>query len=224
MEKVLNNFLTGSIYITNSIDVIRSIQIEPNTRIINLDEDLVNTDSNFVIGGTCLLPPIEAKMAESDGYEKLYDDIYVRSLTAPFQTEFFTALIAFLRKGGKLILFLPDDPNAFVKLPAYIMTLYGIHIGIIGAQDPLIANSYYNNAYLYIWLNLLYTHNIISAFEYLYLFPMQLDVNNNAITNKLIVDIKPFGNNYSEQINSLIRLQSRIKENRNLIIPIRQKI
>ena len=87
--------LTGTIYITDKEDIIYQLDLR-KTRIINLDEDGVLMDNPAIIGGTCLLPPIDAKIAEADGNEQLYDSIYSNHLNMPFQKEFIGALISYL--------------------------------------------------------------------------------------------------------------------------------
>ena len=66
--------LTGKIFITDKIEVVNNFPITPTSRIINLDEDdVLPKDNQYIIGGQCLLPPIESKIAEADGDEILYN-------------------------------------------------------------------------------------------------------------------------------------------------------
>jgi hypothetical protein len=51
------------------------------------------------IGGTCLLPPIDAKIAESDGDEMKYDACYSTHLLQPYQRQFIASLIGYLFRG-----------------------------------------------------------------------------------------------------------------------------
>ena len=73
--------LTGSIFVTSNEDIILNLDcVNTLTRIISLDEDDILPESPVIIGGTCLLPPPTAKIAEADGNEALYDQIYAEHL------------------------------------------------------------------------------------------------------------------------------------------------
>ena len=216
--------LKGTIFITDKIDYLYNIPLGKNNKIINLDEDgILQIESNDIIGGTCLLPPIEAKIAEADGNEQLYDNIYSSHLLLPFQQQFISALIAFLFKGGNLILFLPEIgyTNTTEKLIEHLFSLYGLHPGIIGSQDPRISSCYYDDKCIPIWLNMIYSVNAISAYEYLYLYPIDAILNNNMILNQLINDIKPYGvNTINDKINYIYRFHKKIHENKYVFPPI----
>jgi hypothetical protein len=65
--------LIGRIYLTSNIDFVLQL---PQTnafgqmvRVLNMDEDgvLDSQHNPMVINATCLLPPVEAKIAEADG-------------------------------------------------------------------------------------------------------------------------------------------------------------
>ena len=56
--------LRGTMYITDDINIIYNAPVAMGTRIINLDEDgILDSNNPYTIGGTCLLPPIDAKIA-----------------------------------------------------------------------------------------------------------------------------------------------------------------
>ena len=59
-------FLKGTIFVTDNVDLVLKSSIN-NTKIISLDEDGVLPQSPNIVGGLCLLPPIDAKIAEGDG-------------------------------------------------------------------------------------------------------------------------------------------------------------
>ena len=207
--------LLGTIYITDNDQIIYQANLA-NTKIINLDEDGTLMENPAFIGGTCLLPPIDAKIAEADGNEQLYDSIYSQHLNMPFQKEFIAALIAYLYRGGNLLLYLPElgYDNTTNKLIFHMYALYGIHIGIIGNPNPAIANCYYDNSCIPIWLNMIYAANVITPYEYLFKYPLdaQLPVNG-PIMNKLICDIMPFADTLQDKINYILRLHQLIHKN-----------
>lgn len=215
--------LKGNIYITSNIHVIENTDLS-RTKIINLDEDnIIEVSSRDMIGGTCLLPPIEAKIAEVDGDEQKYDMIYTDYLLQPFQQQFISAIIAFLYKGGCLILYLPDFDytNTTKKLVQIMYQLYGIHIGIIDCEgDPILANCYYDEKCMPIWLNLIYTAGVISPEEYLIQYPIDAQLNNERVIGKLLSDIRPLGNTYNERLKTIERFRRNLHKNPKMEIPI----
>ena len=209
--------LKGSIYITDNLDVIYNIPMI-NTKIISLDEDGILDTNKDIIGGVCLLPPMEAKIAEADGNEQLYDMIYTDHLLLPFQQQFIAALIAFLYKGGNLILFLPElgYTNTMEKLIEHLYRIYGIHIGLIGSQNPSSANCFYDVKCIPIWLNLIFSAEVISAEEYLFMYPVDAIITNEQVMNMLIDKIQPYGLTINEKRNYILRYHKLIHKNPNV--------
>lgn len=210
--------LKGTIFITDNLDFIYNIPLDGITKIVSLDEDGILDNVKGIIGGTCLLPPMEAKMAEADGNEQMYDSIYSNHLLLPFQQQFISALIAFLYKGGKLILFLPEIgyTNTIEKLIEHLFRIYGIHVGIIGHQNPQVANCYYDTKCIPIWLNLIFTSGVISPEEYLFMYPEDAPITNEQVMFILIDEIKPYGNTIAEKRNYIIRYHKLIHKNPKL--------
>ena len=212
------SILKGTIYITDKEEVIYNIPLDGSTRIINLDEDGILMEHDLIIGGTCLLPPIEAKIAEADGNEQLYDTIYSNPLLEPFQQRFIGALMAYLYRGGNLVLFLPElgYNNTRNKLVQHMFIKYGIHIGIIGDQNPQNANCYYDDRCIPIWMNMIYASKTISPYEYLYMYPIDAPLENRSVINDLINDIKPYCKTYNEKIQYVLDFHKKIHQNSKL--------
>ena len=207
--------LKGTIFITDDIEKIYNVPLNGSTKIINMDEDGILMENQNIVGGVCLLPPMEAKIAEADGNEQKYDAIYSSYLLEPYQQKFISALIAFLYKGGNLLIFLPEIGynNTTQKLIVHLYRLYGIHIGLIGAMDPVQANCYYDDKCIPIWLNMIYTARVISPFEYLYEYPLDAPITNEQVLMTLVNDIKPYGQTLMEKRNYIIRLHNLIHKN-----------
>ena len=212
--------LTGTIFITDNEEIIRAVPLN-QVKIISLDEDGILEGSNF-IGGTCLLPPMEAKIAEADGNEQLYDSYYSNHLLLPFQQQFITALIAFLYRGGNLILYLPEIGycNTTRKLVEHLFRLYGIHPGIIGEQNPQEANCFYDVRCIPIWLNLMICANVISAKEYLLKLPVDATINNQKVFIALIDQLQPYGQTINEKITTILRYHKLLHRNPNCRLAI----
>ena len=217
--------LKGTVFITDDLNVIYNAPIDPFHKVVSLDEDNVLSGNN-IIGGTCLLPPMEAKIAEVDGNEQLYDSLYSNHLLLPFQQEFISALIAFLYKGGNLILFLPEIgyTNTKEKLTEHLFRIYGIHPGIIGNKNPQLANCFYDASCIPIWLNLIFMADVISPQEYLFEYPEDAVLaTNEAVVFKLIDILKPYGRTINEKISTLSRYHHSLHRNPNIIQSIFSK-
>ncbi len=200
----------GTIYLTDKEEIIYNAP-KINTKIISLDEDDTLIQDDSILVGTCLLPPIESKIAEADGNEQLYDMYYERHLNEPFQQEFMAALISYLYKSGNLLLFLPAMDNyTKEKLVFFIYKVFGIHIGILNDPNPMVANCYYDERCIPIWLNLMFTAGVLSPYEYLILYPLDAEFNNKFILERLINLIKPCEPTINEKIQYILQLHKKL--------------
>lgn len=218
--------LNGTIFITDNIEVVYQTPTDGSVKIISMDEDnkLPENNSN-IIPGTCLLPPIDAKYAEADGNEQMYDAIYSEYLFAPYQQQYITALIGYLYKGGNLLFFLPEQyTNTLQKFVQHMLARYGIKIGIIGAERPEDYQFFYDLHYIPCWLNMMYKGNIILPEEYLRLYPLdaRLDIDPGVL-NKLLEDLRPYADTIQGQIDVIIDYHKKIHVNPNLRMPIMVK-
>ena len=221
---MVNNILKGQIYITDDVNVVYQFPIGPMNKIINLDEDDILPENNSIIGGTCLLPPINAKIAEADGDERSYDTFYIDHLQAAYQQQFIAALLSFLYKGGNLLLFLPElgYTNTRDKFVQFMYALYGIHIGITNHPNPQMSMCFYDQTAIPIWLNLIYSARVINGIEYLTLIPENADIlNNPQVVDMLMSELRPFGLNLNERLNSLVSIHKALHKNANVITPIK---
>ena len=208
------SILRGTIYITDSEDIIYSVPLNSNTKILSMDEDGVLMKNDAILVGTCLLPPIEAKIAEADGNEQMYDVIYTNHLLEPYQQQFIAAIISYLFKGGNFLIFLPElDTSTKEKFIQHMYINYGIHIGLIGNPNPQIANCYYDERCLPMWLNLIYSVHVISAYEYLYMYPIDGVINNQEILSMLIDEINPYEKSINDKINYILKLHKLLHKN-----------
>lgn len=201
------NVLKGTIYVTDNMDFVTSVP-DQSVKIISLDEDnrLNPNDPNVVIG-TCLLPPIEALIAEADGDEDLYNIHYINHLNSPYVQEFIGVLISALYRGISLLLFAPQmkENISIVKLRQHLWSLYGITIGIVGGESCS-----FDPRCIPIWLNMVYSANVISPYEFLIEYPENV-IFNNMIMNKLISEIKPVGNSYEDRVEFIKAFHSKLK-------------
>lgn len=216
----------GKIYVTGDPNIIYNAPI--NIKIVSMDEDDILVMNDNIIQGTCLLPPVEAKIAEADGNEMLYDTIYSNHLLDPYQYQFIGALLSYLYKVGDMILFLPELEccNTVDKFIQHMYILYGVHIGKIDdrTNNPAISTCYYDNRCIPIWLNMMYMVNTLSCMDFLYLYPDDAAINNNKVLERLLNELAPYGKNISEQVQYIDRFRKLIKNKPNLKPAIRTSI
>lgn len=224
-----NVILKGSIYITSNVDVVYSYPVGVENKIISLDEDnVIPIDDQNIIGGSCLLPPMLAKIAESDGNEYDYEMLYKDHLLAPYQQEFLSAIIAALYRGKNILLFLPELGYTFTRdrFCLYILQLYGIQIGILDIENDVLVQKVpclYDPTSTPIWLNLIYEARVINGYEYLANYPIDADLKaNQKILNLLISELKPYADTIQKRIDIIIDLHKKLHKNPNIRMPIHQ--
>ena len=217
----MNCILKGDISITDNLQFVEDVMVNPisNIKIISLEEvSTLPLDSPNVLAGATLLPPIEALIAAADGDEALFDSIYFDYYNHQNVIEYVSAIITYLYRGGSFILFYPEDDHAVKgKFLEMFWKRYGIMIGEIGVR-----NSQYDNSCVPIWLESIYNIGAITALELLYYYPNEALIEDRLIY-KLIMEISPLGENYQEKVQDILRLRTRLKEQRNLIIPFTMK-
>lgn len=214
--------LLGDIYITTDKNIVfETINMRPDVKLISLDEDNeLGIDPKCFISGSILLPPVEAIIAEVDGNEQKYDFIYSSHLNSDPVKEYIACLIAFMYKGGSVLMYYPDSDynNTLTKLLFFIMSIYGIHIGLIG--DPNNGVCYLDGRYEGLCLDLIYYYTgIIDWREYLYQYPSSLPINE-GIMNIILEQMRPYGDTYQEKLDTVLRVRERIKKDPKIIIPI----
>ena len=208
--------IKGTAYITGDVNVIYNTPMNNMIKVVSMDEDGILMENDSIITGTCLLPPVQAKIAEADGNEQLYDTIYTNHLLDQYQQQFISALLSFLYKGGNLIFFLPElgYTNTMEKFTALMYSRYGIHIGLIGHQNPAIANFYLDERCIPIWLDMIYSVRVIDAYEYLYQYPLDAPLGCNSRTMEQLLDeIRPFEDTINKRVEYIIKLHKLIHEN-----------
>lgn len=206
--------IPGKIFITSRDDIVYNSLLN-ETVIVSMDEDNLLMEGAVKLVGTCLLPPVQAKIAEADGNELMYDTIYNNHLLEPYQQEFISVLLALLYKGKNILLFLPEIgyTNTRDKFVAIMFQRYGIHIGILESENPADITCYYDERCTPIWCNMIYSTRVIGGLEYLYLYPVDAPLTNKGVLNDLLMEFNPYGKTIQEKINYLSRLHKKIHIN-----------
>ncbi len=213
-------FFSGRIDITDNLPFVLEVLQNPNPNVvvINLDEDNQQLKSSQnVLGGTELLPPPEALMAEIDGDEQMYDYIYSLHFTDPFVIQYVTALIAALYQGKSLLMYYPTlDPSETKTVPKLVDQFwnnFGIGIGIVNHNDGV-----YDYNKLPLWLRMLYLSRIIDVRTFLSQYPLGCSVES-PIMDLLLSDLKPYADDLQNQINYVMQYWAHLKNNPQLKIP-----
>ena len=210
--------LKGDISITDNINFVKEVLYSniPNTKVISLDENnAIPLEHPNVIGGTCLLPPIDALIAEADGDEMLFDQVYSEHFMTPFVDQFVGALIISLMRGTNILLYYPElDTNIAPKLMEQFWRRYGIGIGIINQKQKV-----YDESCTPMWLGYAYTAKAINGRDYLYAFPINCQIPD-MILQYLIIELSPVVDNYEGKVQYIYDLVEKFKQKPDLIIPI----
>lgn len=202
--------------------VCQLVQMDPMVRVISLDEDngipMLDADKNpQVVLASILLPPIEAMWAMADNDEAKFDYEYAKQLQSKECVDFLATIISAAYSGIKIIFYYPERDNEIVKyLYNYILVKYGIHMSI---EDERIDPFSYNVEAIPIYLNMIYTMGVITPYDYLYQFPVNVSIPDELYF-KIIYDLKPCGNTIQEKYEVIDRLRIKLKSNPNTRCPI----
>lgn len=203
------SILNGTFYITDDLNFVLSVP-DRTVKVISLDEDGDLSPNNpNVIVGTCLLPPMECFIAEADGDEDLYNIYYIAHLNTPFLQEFIGALIAALYRGTSLLIYAPQlkENISIQKLRQNLWNMYGVLPGIIGGEP-----NQFDPRCVPIWMTMIYSANVISPEEFLMHYPDDAQVSPTLI-DKLMMDLRPYGESYKERLETLNKFQLKLKKN-----------
>ena len=214
----------GTIYITDNEDMVYQAPLA-TVKIFDMDEDGILMQNNAFIKATCLLPPIEAKIAEADGNEQMFDIIYSNHLSEPFQLDFISCMITYLYRGGNILIFLPEleCSDAKKKFVYHMYGKYGIHPGLLGDKNPIENNCFYDNNFVPLWFDLMYLVGGIGYKEYLSNYPMNVSVKAQVI-NKLINEIQPYAPTIEEKTDEIYKMFAKYHQEPNLKQVIRSII
>jgi len=214
--------LKGDFSITDNIDFTREIIFGRNdTKIISLDETnqaQLPMEHPNVIGGSSLLPPVDALIAEQEGnqiaYERIYEEMFVNNIEID---NFFASIFCLLMKGENILIYTPSlKENAVLKLIDILYKRYGISPGIIG-QNPV----FYDETCIPMWLRYVYLFNMMYAKDYIYFIP-DASMITQDVMDRLLIDINPCGDSYKEKVEYILSLVKKTKEKPDLVIPIVQ--
>lgn len=213
---MLRELTPGRIDITNNCDLVYGVLRDPSSPIIVIDMD-EEMDPNIprnhprVIGGGCLLPPMEGLIAAADGEVEVFRTIYAEHFVSPFVDSYVGALIIALMSGKQLLISYNDELGIVNEFINIVFMRYGIKIGVIGESEMSLDMSC-----VPVWLQYMYRDNIITGMEFLFNYPVNTKINE-IMMQKLITEIVPPGKDQAGEIYRMVQL---LKQTPDLINPL----
>lgn len=221
----INKVAPADISMTSNLDLVMDILIQnpyPETKVkvinLSMDSPTLPAEHPNLIGGTVLLPPIDALCAEQDGDEAKYNRLYLAYFQEDRVNLFMEALISALLLGTNIVLYVHDSAefeSTPRKLREVVGYLYGIHIGSLG-QFP-VQYEIQDHRCVKCWLTAAYKCNAITPREFMYLYPGPID--SDEMLNKLIYDLCPLD---EDKVKFVQELTAKLKEKPDLIVPLFQ--
>lgn len=183
--------IKGVIYVTNDMNM--ALSLAPNHVVICVsDEAQRNVDFMTAVDGnvaSILLPPPQASMLEMDGHIQEFKNMYFEHLSQKEPFDYICIILRALLNGNNILLYLTKDESEMYYMSAlmeYMYTTFGVVIGSESNQFN-IDYRYYN-----VILDTLYMNDFMDCNEYLLQYPIELQIQNPMIVNKLIIDVNPF--------------------------------
>ena len=199
----------------------------PNTKVISLDEDnsyrelAPNLNPNVLLA-TIMLPPAEVLWAETDGDEYKFSELYLAHLSSLEITDFIMTLIAFVNRGGNIVIFLPEfEPNiqtcsrSVQFLYNFFWQAYGIHLGTSELDQFS-----FDVSCMPMYAIMLYERGLIDPYNFLIYYPPLATISTDMYM-KLIIDINPYGDTFDDKVKTIDQIRSdMIRTGKELINPI----
>jgi hypothetical protein len=214
----MESFFKGNIGLIYDPNIVTEILFnDPAVIVISLDEDndkptLDPENNQRVSMGTILLPDVETMWALSSGDFETFQMKYFMHLNEPEVAEFIFFLIGMAYKGFKIVFYYPDDTSEVIQyLHAFIEQTYGIHICIPSRQNDLFG---FDINKIPMYLGGIYYQGLISADEYLYMMPVEVEIPPQ-IMDKLLIDLGAIGDSIEDKYRTI----TRIRQNKNKVNP-----
>lgn len=201
--------------ITDNWDIVYGVLRDPSSPVIVVDMNEDNDpnipkDHPRVIGGSCLIPPMEALIAAADGEVEVFRAIYGEHFMSPFIDSYVGAIIIALMTGKQILISYNDELGIVNEFINIFYSRYGIKIGVPGESEGM-----FDPSCIPIWLQYMYRENTITGIEFLFNYPVNVQIND-AMMSKLINELMPVGN----KVQEIYRMVQLLKETPTLINPL----
>lgn len=210
--------ITGSLYITDSTDMIykqmiQSVHRQQRCMVLDLDETGDELTSSFpqdVNKGTILLPPPGAIFLQIDGDQEGFLTEYYAHLQSQDVIDFIATVIFMTYAGINTLIYIPsynEDSVWLNVLLQFFESEFGIHIGT-GPTDYFRYDGMHD-AYL---INLMYLNRCIDVITYMREIPPVYDAHPNYLAARIVNDLRPFSGD-EHPWNTYIRMVTALHTN-----------
>lgn len=211
----------GTLFITTDINMAQ--QLIYTSKIVIIGESDQHTSQILNgIGGSILLPPYAAMMAQMDGNaDQFYNQYYLHLYTKEPQ-EFIATILRALMIGTNIVLYCSEDEFKLCGqfLLQFLQRDFGIVVGT--PNNPF----YFDPSYIPAICTLLYINDLIKVDELFMLYPDNVPIND-IILPKLVEELHPVVDVQSTQgyLNYFNNLNHRVKQNKKFMkAPIRMGV
>lgn len=177
--------INGSIYITTNPEMVLDLASSHTVVCISGDtanyRDLISASGAMV--ASILLPPYEASVAEVDNNMQMFKEIYFNHLSNGEAFEYISIMLRALVDGRNILIYLTKSESEMSYIPAFIEYMFynfGIMIGTEHNQFQI------NPSYVPGLLDTLLLQELLDVSTYLYLYPAEVQIQNQYAVSKII--------------------------------------
>lgn len=178
--------------------------------IIDLDEEPRKPRSfggRRVIKGTCLIPPVDALIAEADGNEAVFNAIYYKHFTSPEVQLFLGAIVTFLFKGGNMAIYYPTDNEVLVYK---LIEMMDYTIGVRPSFRTFNISGIFNPDFAPTWIEMIFDTDSVDPYLLLTVYPCDKPISG-LLLDKFIYVLRIPGRTYQDKVDTVFRLRERLK-------------
>lgn len=217
--------ILGTLYTAEDENFVRVVLSDPrsNTICMSMDESDNSLERDFpsrVQVSTILCAPPSAIYKDIDGKHEEFIQDYNYYLESPPVTEFIAAMLAFMHRGGNILLYIPGFTEDSIWVNVLILNLF-TRFGITAGMSADKSFSY-DPRYDAVIANLLYYYGYIDVFDFMNSNPDMLPGRDTW--DRLCMDLAPYCLPGENGIGVYSRMKSNImmgntNPNRPLMVP-----
>lgn len=190
-------FLNGQLWATSDIVTVNQAMAQ-GFKIVYLGDTLLlepGYKERFV-SGVCLTPDYEALSLQVDGNINGFISLYAASLNSKAAIDMISVILACLRSGTNIMLFLPEE-SADLNFAQYLLSFIELNFGV--TTQTKTSQFAFNPAFTSKVSTLIYLNDMMTAQEFL----VNSDTLDEFTIKKLVVELHPMVKN-PEDINCIM--------------------
>ena len=180
----------GQIYATDKVDRALLYQQQFGAKVIYIGEPdpyINQAFGNTLIQITTLTPPYDALQAVLCEDYTRFGAIYTEHLNTLEAQSLIATIVYAIYQGINIVLLFPED-TAELKYPDFLIKFIFTNLGIQVATD---SNPFmYNNAFDDIIMDLLYRHDCVSPYEYIYMITNVTNASLHKLVDQLQIKVE----------------------------------